>query len=27
LTEFEQFRVKYNTTVFRKTDNDDLPEL
>ncbi len=24
LTEFEQFRVKYNTTVFRR---DDLPEL
>lgn len=25
LTEFEQFRVKYNTTVFRKPDNDDIP--
>jgi hypothetical protein len=27
LTEFEQFRVKYNSAVFRRTDNDDLPEL
>jgi hypothetical protein len=27
LTEFEQFRLKYNTTVFRKVSSDDLPEL
>jgi hypothetical protein len=28
LTEFEQFRVKYNSAVFRNaSDNEDLPEL
>jgi len=27
LTEFEQFRVKYNTSVFRRTEDEDLLEL